>query len=200
MAGSETAATAMTWMFYELAQRPEVAEKVRDEVWSELGDRGCELADVSRLPYCRRVLQEVLRMRQPILVISRRSTTDVRIGGGTLRAGAELFYSPHAVHRDPTWFPDPMRFDPDRWVRTSASSLPRGVYTPFGAGPRHCIGEQFAWAMMTVVLAEVVRRWNLRLAPGARVREMPWATINPNRMPMIASRVHRPRPSEAAGE
>lgn len=188
MAGSETAATAMTWMFYELARHPEVAARVLAEIDETLGDRRCELSDVGRLPYCRRVLQEVLRLRQPIMVISRRTTTDVPIGGGVLRAGTELFYSPYAVFRDPAHFPDPMRFDPDRWLTTPAHLLPRGAYTPFGGGPRHCIGEHFAWAMMTVVLTEVVRRWTLRPKPGARIREMPWATINPSSMPMVATR------------
>lgn len=187
MAGSETAATAMTWMFYELARHPEVAARVRAEIDEVLGERRCDLTDVGRLPYCRRMLQEVLRLRQPIMVISRRSTTDVPIGGGVLKAGTELFYSPYAVFRDPAHFPDPMSFTPDRWLTTPAHLLPRGTYTPFGGGPRHCIGEQFAWAMMTVVLTEVVRRWQLSAKPGARIRELPWATINPSSMPLVAA-------------
>jgi cytochrome P450 len=191
MAGSETAATAMAWMFHELGRHPEIVAAVRAEIDSVLGDRRCELGDVGMLPYCRRVLQEVLRLRQPIMVISRRTTTEVPIGGGVLRAGTELFYSPYAVFRDPVHFPDPMSFAPDRWLTTPAHLLPRGTYTPFGGGPRHCIGEHFAWAMMTVVLTEVVRNWTLRPKPGARVREMPWATINPSSMPMVPTRAER---------
>jgi cytochrome P450 len=188
MAGSETAATAMTWMFYELARNPEVERRVLAEIDEVLGDRRCEFADMGRLPYCRRVLQEVLRVRQPIMVISRRTTAEVPLGGGFLKAGTEMFYSPYAVFRDPAHFPDPMRFDPDRWLTTPAQSLPRGTYTPFGGGPRRCIGEHFGWAMMTVALTEIVRRWKLRPKPGARIREMPWATINPSSMPMVTAR------------
>ncbi len=186
MAGSETAATAMAWMFYELARHPEIEERVREEVAEVLGDRPFEMADASRLPYCRTVLQEVMRVRQPILVISRRAVRDFPLGGGTVRAGTELFYSPYAVHRDPELFPDPLRFDPDRWVERPIAQQPKGAYTPFGAGPRHCIGEQFAWAMMHAVLAIVVRRWRLVAEPDLRVREMAWATVNPDRMPMTA--------------
>jgi cytochrome P450 len=196
MAGSETAATAMTWMFYELARAPGVRRQVVDEIGEVLGDKEVTFENFEHLPYCRLVLQEVLRLRQPIMVISRRSTTSVRIGGGYLRPGTELFYSPYAVFRDPRYFPDPLRFDPDRWLSAPAATLPRGIYTPFGGGPRHCIGEQFAWAMMTVVLAEVCRRWELHASPGLKVREMPWATINPNAMPMIAwpvAKCSRPR-------
>ncbi|MER5970997.1 cytochrome P450 [Streptomyces sp. NPDC002055] len=186
MAGSETAATAMAWMFYELARHPDIERKVREEVREVMGDRDFEMADAGRLPYCRQVLQEVMRVRQPILVISRRAVRDFPLGGGRVKAGTELFYSPYAVHRDPDLFNDPLRFDPDRWLDRPAASLPKGAYTPFGAGPRHCIGEQFAWAMMHAVLAVVVRRWQLVLSPGTKVREMPWATVNPNRMPMTA--------------
>jgi cytochrome P450 len=189
MAGSETAATAMTWMFYELARDPGARQRVADEIGEVLGEQEVTFGDVESLPYCRRVLQEVLRLRQPIMVISRRATSSVRIGAGYLRPGTELFYSPYAVFRDPRYFPDPLRFDPDRWLSTPAAALPRGTYTPFGGGPRHCIGEQFAWAMMTVVLAEICRRWELHLSPGVKIREMPWATINPDAMPMIASPV-----------
>lgn len=190
MAGSETAATGLTWMFHELSAHPEVADRIAAEIDEVLGDRPCTLADTVALPYCRRVLHEVMRLRQPIMVISRRAMTGTVIGGVRVPAGTELFYSPYAVHRDPMHFDDPLRFDPQRWLRTPAVALPRGAYTPFGAGPRHCVGEQFAWAMMTVVAVEVLRRWRLRLVPGTRIREMPWATINPSSMPMIPSASH----------
>jgi cytochrome P450 len=192
MAGSETAATAMAWLFYELARHPEIEERVRAETEEVVGDRDFTMADVGNLPYSRRVLQELMRVRQPILVISRRAVRDFPLGSGHVRAGTELFYSPYAVHRDPELFPDPLRFDPDRWLERPAAGLPKGAYTPFGAGPRHCIGEQFAWAMMHVVLGMIVRRWRLTLPDGVAVREMPWATVNPDHMPMTASAV-RPR-------
>ncbi|MFE7899562.1 cytochrome P450 [Streptomyces sp. NPDC057424] len=194
MAGSETAATAMAWLFYELARHPAIEERVREEVLEVVGERDFTMADVGNLPYNRRVLQELMRVRQPILVISRRAVRDFPLGGGHVKAGTELFYSPYATHRDPELFPDPLRFDPDRWLDRSAASLPKGAYTPFGAGPRHCIGEQFAWAMMHVVLGTVIRRWRLTLADGVTVREMPWATVNPNHMPMTAMPVHRRKP------
>lgn len=194
MAGSETAATAMAWLFYELARHPEIEERVREEVLEVVGERDFTMADVGHLPYNRRVLQELMRVRQPILVISRRAVRDFPLGGGHVKAGTELFYSPYATHRDPELFPDPLRFDPDRWLDRSPASLPKGAYTPFGAGPRHCIGEQFAWAMMHVVLGTVIRRWRLTLADGVTIREMPWATVNPNHMPMTAMPVHPRKP------
>ncbi|MFE9026729.1 cytochrome P450 [Streptomyces iakyrus] len=194
MAGSETAATAMAWLFYELARHPEIEERVREEVLEVVGERDFAMADVGQLPYNRRVLQELMRVRQPILVISRRAVRDFPLGGGHVKAGTELFYSPYATHRDPELFPDPLRFDPDRWLDRPATGLPKGAYTPFGAGPRHCIGEQFAWAMMHVVLGTVIRRWRLTLADGVTVKEMPWATVNPNHMPMTATPVQSRKP------
>lgn len=189
MAGSETAATAMAWLFYELARHPEIEERVREEVREVVGERDFEMADVGNLPYNRRVLQELMRVRQPILVISRRAVRDFPLGGGHVKAGTELFYSPYAVHRDSDLFPDPLSFHPDRWLDRPAAGLPKGAYTPFGAGPRHCIGEQFAWAMMHVVLGTIVRRWRLTIADGVEIKEMPWATVNPNHMPMTATPV-----------
>jgi cytochrome P450 len=187
MAGSETAATALAWMFHEMAQHPKVERQVREEVRDVLGDRPIEIGDVPKLEYTRRVLQEVLRMRQPIMVISRRATQELDLGGVRIPEGSELFCCPFAVSRDARFFPDPLRFDPDRWLATPVADLPRGVYFPFGGGPRHCIGEQFAWVMMTVAVAEVVRRWQLTSVPGVQVREMPWATINPSSLPMTVA-------------
>jgi cytochrome P450 len=184
MAGSETAATALAWTFYELARHPSVERLLADEVATVLGDREFEIGDQTRLTYTRRVLQEALRLRQPILVISRRARCDTQLRSLSIPAGSELFYSPYGLHRDPRHFPEPHRFDPDRWLVTPAGTLPRGAYVPFGGGPRHCIGEQFAWVMMAVVVVEVIRRWRLRLPPGFRVREMPWATVNPRSLPM----------------
>lgn len=189
MAGAETAATALGWTFYELARHPEVEQRVAEEVDDVLDGRQFEIGDTGRLVYVRRVLQEVLRLRQPILVISRRNTREIDLGGRRLPAGTELFYSPYGVFRDPRLYPDPYRFDPDRWLTEPAASLPRGAYVPFGGGPRHCIGEQFAWVMMAAVVAEIVRRWRLRLPAGFRAREMPWATVNPRSLPMTVHAV-----------
>lgn len=184
MAGSETAATALAWTFHEMAQHPAVEQAIREEVRTVLGDRPIEIEDVAKLEFVRRVLQEVLRLHQPIMVGSRRTIHELDLGGVQLPEGTELFYCPYALFRDPRFYPDPLRFDPDRWLATPLTDLPRGAYVPFGGGPRHCIGEQFAWVMMTVVIAEVVRRWHLQPQPGLRVREMPWATINPSSLPM----------------
>jgi cytochrome P450 len=97
MAGSETAATALAWTFYEIARHPEVERRLTEEITGTLAGRDFEVGDETRLAYTRRVLQESLRLRQPILVISRRSTTDIQLGGMTVPAGSELFYSPYGV-------------------------------------------------------------------------------------------------------
>lgn len=184
MAGAETAATALGWTFYELARHPQVEQAVADEVATVIGDRDFEIQDAGRLGYTRLMLQEVLRLRQPILVISRRATRDIELGGRPIAAGTELFYSPYGLFRDPALYPDPHRFDVDRWIERPLADLPRGAYVPFGGGPRHCIGEQFGWVMMSAVVAGVLRRWRLELPPGFRAREMPWATVNPRSLPM----------------
>jgi cytochrome P450 len=186
MAGSETAATSMAWTFYEIARHPQVEARLVAEIGAVLGDRPVEAADAGRLPYTRQVLQESLRLHQPILVISRRTTGELDLSGVRVPAGTELFYSPYGLFRDAGLYPRPHDFDPGRWQTRPVSALPRGAFLPFGGGPRHCLGEHFAWLMMTVVVVEVLRRWRLRLPRGFQARAMPWATINPRSLPMTA--------------
>jgi cytochrome P450 len=92
------------------------------------------------------------------------------------------------THRDPRWYPDPLRFDPDRWLPEAAAARPKFSYFPFGAGPRICIGESFAWMEATLLLATLARRWQPRLAPGARVEPLPLVTLRPRfGMPMVVT-------------
>ena len=83
------------------------------------------------------------------------------------------------VHRDPRWWPDPERFDPERWTPGAAAERHRFAYFPFGAGTRICIGEQFAWTEALVVLATLARRWRPALVPGANVTPEPIITLRP---------------------
>jgi cytochrome P450 len=137
------------------------------------------------LGYTRRVLNEVLRLHS-VLLFTRRATEETELGGVRIPAGTEIAYSPYALHRDPAVYPDPARFDPDRWLPDRMAQLPLHTFSPFGAGQHKCIGDAFAWAEMTIVLAAIAQRWRLRPAPGHVVRAVPAEVPRPNALPMIA--------------
>ncbi|MCS7003155.1 MAG: cytochrome P450, partial [Dehalococcoidia bacterium] len=159
IAGHETTANALTWAFILLAQHPEVEARLHAEVDHALGGRRPTLADVPRLPYVEQVLSETLRLYPPVWAMSRMPTADIELGGYPVRKGSDIVFSQWVTHRDPRFWPDPERFDPDRWTPTARESRPRFVYFPFGGGQRQCIGESFFWLEATMVLATVAQRW-----------------------------------------
>jgi cytochrome P450 len=183
-AGIETSALALAWMFCEIARHPEVERRVHDEVDHVLaGRRRVTFDDVAKLTYLRQVINETLRM-YPIWILMRRTTEPVELGGVRIPRGAEVTVSPHALHFDPRNFPDPHRFDPDRWAPEAVGDIPRGAFVPFGAGNRQCVGYQFALLEMAVTAATIASRWRLRLARPVKVAVT--STAYPTRLSMTA--------------
>jgi cytochrome P450 len=101
-----------------------------------------------------------------------------------------LILSPWVSHRDPRWFAEPEKFDPERWRPEIAEKLPKFAYFPFGGGARVCIGERFAWAEGVLVLATLAQRWRFKLAPGQTAETKAVITLRPkNGMKMITERI-----------
>jgi cytochrome P450 len=168
-AGIETTAIALAWALYEVGQNPEIERRLHEEVDSVVGDRQVTFADVSSLTYTSRVVQETLR-KYPIWFVMRRTLVEVQLGDVTLPAGTEVIVSPHALHHDPRFFPDPDRFSPNRWTPEFTAALPRGAYVPFGGGTRQCLGNTFAHTEIVITLATVAARWRLVPTRPARVK------------------------------
>jgi cytochrome P450 len=181
--GAETTAVALSWFFHEIAQQPEIERRFHTEIDQVLSGRTVTFADLPRLEYTHRVVNEILR-RNPPLILMRRARSEVTLGGVRIPAGAEVAVSQHTLHRDPRWFPDPDRFDPDRWLPARAEKLPRGAFIPFGAGARLCPGHLFAQTEIVTVAATIAARWRLVPVPGAKVKPRLAATMQPNRLPM----------------
>jgi cytochrome P450 len=118
-----------------------------------------------------------MRLYPPAWAIGRQPLTDVELGGYRIRAGSIVLLPPWLVHRDARFFPDPLRFDPDRWTPDREASIPRFAYFPFGGGPRKCIGEGFAWMEGVLVLATLAQRWRARLVPGHPIVPRPLITL-----------------------
>ncbi|GHH96324.1 cytochrome P450 [Streptomyces capillispiralis] len=182
--GIETTSAALSWCLHYIGTRPDVEEQLHRELDTVLGDRPVELMHVMALKYVGRVVQEVLRMHA-VAVFMRRTLGPTQLGAYELPPNAEIIVSPYTMHRNARWFPEPARFDPDRWSRPETQNLPKGAFIPFSAGHSKCIADNFAVLEITLALAEICRRWRLRPVPGQSVREITTGATRPDRLTMI---------------
>jgi len=125
------------------------------------------------------VLSEALRLYPPAWTMGRSVVSDLPVGGYVIPPGATALVSQFVIHHDPRWFPDPWRFDPDRWEPEAVAGRPKYSFFPFGAGPRMCIGEDFAWMEGVLVLATLARRWRFHLAADQTIALDPRITLRP---------------------
>ena len=189
-AGHETTAATLAWAFYILSQHPAVEERVRLEIASVLDGRLPTFADLPRLTYMQQFLNEVLRLYPAAYLFAREALVDDVIDGYHIPARTMIFISPYVSHRDPTYWPDPERFDPERFAPEGSAGRPRHVYFPFGEGPHVCIGSSFAMMEMQFILAMTLQRFRLRLVPGHPIALKPEATLRPKHgMKMIVEAI-----------
>src|ERR1051325_2179248 len=166
LAGHETTANALTWTWYLLSQNPECEAKLHQELAEVLDGRLPAFADVPQLHYAEMIFAEAMRLYPPAWAVGRRALADYPIGDYTIPAGAVILMSPYVTHRDSRWFPDPHRFDPERWSPEETAQRPKFSYFPFGGGARVCIGERFAWMEGVLLLSTIAQRWRFHLTPG----------------------------------
>jgi cytochrome P450 len=179
LAGHETTAVALSWTFALLARHPAVADKLHAELDEVLGEQEPTVDDLPRLDYTQRVLSESMRLFPPAWMIGRQAIADLELLGYDVPAGTVLLLPPFLVQRDARWWPDPRRFDPDRWTPEAEATRPKYAYFPFGGGPRLCIGETFAWMEGELLLATIAQRWQPRLVPGYPRGPQPQVTLRP---------------------
>ncbi|MFD0385824.1 cytochrome P450 [Streptomyces stramineus] len=188
----ETTPALLAWTFYLLSEYPEAAARVREEAKSLLAGKPAEPDHIAHLKYTRRVLTEALRMYPPVWIVSRVTTTDVELAGKILPPGTAVMWSPYILHRNPRLFPEPERFDPDRWLPGASPAPPRNAMIPFGGGSHRCPGETFGLNEATLVLATVTRLWKLHAASGAILRPLAKMTLSPGRIPMVKLPITQP--------
>lgn len=179
LAGHETTAQALTWTWYLLSQNPECERLMHDEVDSVLEGRAPAFDDLPRLPYTEMIFAESLRLYPPAWGVSRKAKEDFNLGSARIPAQSICILSPYVTHRDARWFPNPERFDPQRWTPEARESRPKFCYFPFGGGARVCIGERFAWMEGVLVLAALAQKWKLRLVEPQRVEPLALITLRP---------------------
>lgn len=179
LAGHETTALSLSWTWYLLSQHPEVEARLWRELDEVLGSRAPTAQDVPRFVYADRIVKESLRLYPPVYAMPRIALEDCQIGGYDVKAGASVVMCPWVTHRDPRYYDDPERFDPDRWADGLEKRLPKFAYFPFGGGPRLCIGQPFAMMEALLLLATIAQRYQLRLAPKPPVEVWPTMTLRP---------------------
>lgn len=179
LAGHETTALALFYIFYLLDGSPEAQEHLGAELRDVLGDRPPKASDVPRLRYTEWVVREAMRLYPPAWAIAREALADCEIGGFHVPKGTQLFIPQWLVHRDGRWFEDPEAFRPERWDHDLIKRLPRCAYFPFGDGPRVCIGNHFAMMEAVLILATIARRFRLAIEPGQSLQLMPSITLRP---------------------
>jgi cytochrome P450 len=179
LAGHETTANALAWTWYLLSQNPEAESRMHAELDAVLADRPPGVGDLPRLAYTEMVLAESMRLFPPAWIIGRRAMEPYSIGAFDVPERSIVLASQWVTHRDPRYFPDPERFDPERWRPEAKEARPKFSYFPFGGGPRVCIGEGFAWMEGILILAAVARRWRLLLEPGQSIVPAPGITLRP---------------------
>jgi cytochrome P450 len=179
LAGHETTALALSYCFYLLATHPDAEARLSAELAEVLRGRSPTSSDVPRLRYAEWVVKESMRLYPPAPSIGREAINDCEIGGYHVPKGTQIGLVQWIVHRDPRWFDEPEAFKPERWDNDRAKRLPRGAYFPFGDGPRICIGTHFAMMETVLILATVLQRYRLELAPGYRLELFPSITLRP---------------------
>lgn len=178
VAGHETTATALTWAFYLLARHPEARAKVQAEA-DAYGERGPESYDPQKLAYTTQVFKEALRMYPPLVMLGRRALEPVTIGGISLPAKTIVFASPYTLHYREDLYPDPSKFDPDRFTPEMEAVRHKSAFLPFGVGPRVCIGNYFALMEGPIVMATWMRRARIELDPTKDLEVDRFATLRP---------------------
>lgn len=166
LAGHETTANALTWLWRLLDQHPHVADRLHEEAASVLATGMVARDRLSALCYTAMALREAMRLHTPIWAIVRRVIGDDEIDGYRIPGGTRLVISPYVTHRHPEFWTDAEQFDPTRFQPERFRTMHRWAYLPFGGGPRFCVGKNLAWLEGLIVTAMVSHRYRLRLVPG----------------------------------
>jgi cytochrome P450 len=170
-AGHETSATGLSWLLWELARQPAIVSKIRKE--SELFDNVPTFGQLMQMPYTRQVVEEGLRLYPPAWTMTREATVDNEIEGYQLTGGTSVFLSVFELHRNPNLWSNPLVFDPENFNPESVRNRAKFNYLPFGAGPRICIGQQFALMEMQLILSALIKRFSFENDPSHPVSMHP---------------------------
>jgi cytochrome P450 len=193
MAGHETTAVTMTWVWYLLSQHPAEEAQLHEELDAVLGGRMPTVEDLPNLPYARMVIEEAMRVYPPAPGLSLRQAKEAdEICGFKVTPGLHILVAPWILHRHRRLWDDPERFDPTRFSKELSEKRPRFAYLPFGGGPRICIGATLAMTEAILILAVLAQRFRLRLKEDQQVTMQTRITLRPKNGLMTILERRRP--------
>ncbi len=179
VAGHETSSNALSWLLYLLSSRPDCLGRVREEFETVLGGRPLSHADVPSFPFATRVIQEGLRLYPPFWMVDRMAIADDRVGDLDIPRGSTVIVYVYGAHHAKGSWPSPESFDPERFTKEHEKARTPFTYLPFGAGPRVCIGNQYAMLQILMILSVLLRTYDLALTPGQTIEARPMVILRP---------------------
>lgn len=177
LAGHETTATALTWTFYLLTKHPEVYRKLQKEVRDVVGDSELTFQHLQQLKYTKACINESMRVRPPVWVIGRRATEDNMVGEYLIKKDTTVLISPFIVHRHKNYWKNPEVFDPERWETEEVKQMDKFAYFPFAAGPRMCIGNNFALLEAEIILTKIIQQFDFNYVGESEPEMEPTLTL-----------------------
>jgi cytochrome P450 len=179
VAGHETSSNALSWLLYLLSSRPDCVDRIRDEFDSVLGERPLSFSDVSKFEFTTQVIMEALRLYPPFWMVDRMALADDRAGDVTIPRGSTVVVFIYGVHHSPQYWENPESFEPDRFSKAKEKLHTPFAHLPFGAGPRGCIGGNYAMLQILMILSVLLRKYDFSLVPGQTIEARPMVILRP---------------------
>jgi cytochrome P450 len=179
VAGHETSSNALSWMFYLLSSRPDCLERVRQEFDTVLGEAPLVYSDVPKFEFTTQVIQEALRLYPPFWMVDRMAVADDRVGDIAIPSGSTVIVYVYGAHHAPRHWQNPEDFDTERFTKANERLRTPFTYLPFGAGPRGCIGGNYAMLQILMILRDLVRTYDFQLTSGQTIEARPMVILRP---------------------
>jgi cytochrome P450 len=179
VAGHETSSNALSWLLYLLSSRPDCLERLRQEFESVLGGAPLGYSDVPKFEFAAQVIQEALRLYPPFWMVDRMALSDDRVGDLAIPRGSTVVVFIYGVHHSPQYWPNPESFDPERFSKANEKLRTPFTHLPFGAGPRGCIGGNYATLQILMILSVLLRKYDFQLASGQAIEARPMVILRP---------------------
>ena len=179
VAGHETSSNALSWLFYLLSSRPDCLERVRQEFDSVLGEAPLGYADIPKFEFTTQVINEGLRLYPPFWMIDRMAMADDRVGDLAIPSGSTVIVYVYGAHHAPRYWQNPENFDTERFTKANDKLRTPFTFLPFGAGPRGCIGGNYAMLQILMILSDLLRKYDFQLAPGQTIEARPMVILRP---------------------